>query len=110
MSCKFKAAQPFPSFFPLLCLCVFINSPVPAGAGPRNLRARRGGSSSSSRGGATGRQVSRATGSTQTMMRLYSDDAPGLKVDPVVVLVLSLVFIASVFLLHIYGKLTGTKN
>ncbi|KAJ2315566.1 Arf guanine nucleotide exchange factor sbh1 [Coemansia sp. RSA 2705] len=48
--------------------------------------------------------------STQTMMRLYTDDAPGLKVDPVVVLVLSLVFIASVFLLHIYGKLTGTKS
>ncbi|KAJ2618405.1 Arf guanine nucleotide exchange factor sbh1, partial [Coemansia sp. RSA 1290] len=71
--------------------------------------ARRGGSSASGRGGSN-KKVSRATGSTQTMMRLYSDDAPGLKVDPVVVLVLSLVFIASVFLLHIYGKLTGTKN
>ncbi|KAJ1832812.1 hypothetical protein LPJ63_003243 [Coemansia sp. RSA 2711] len=85
--------------------------PVAAGGVPRPLRARRGGSSASGRGGnAGGRQVSRATGSTQTMMRLYTDDAPGLKVDPVVVLVLSLVFIASVFLLHIYGKLTGTKS
>ncbi|KAJ2359356.1 Arf guanine nucleotide exchange factor sbh1 [Coemansia sp. RSA 2618] len=81
--------------------------PVAAGDGP----PRRGGSSASGRGGNAGaKQVSRATGSTQTMMRLYTDDAPGLKVDPVVVLVLSLVFIASVFLLHIYGKLTGTKN
>ncbi|KXN71377.1 Pre protein translocase Sec Sec61-beta subunit, partial [Conidiobolus coronatus NRRL 28638] len=44
--------------------------------------------------------------STQSMLRLYSDDSPGLKVDPVVVLVLSLVLIASVFALHIYGKLT----
>ncbi|KAI9291194.1 Pre protein translocase Sec Sec61-beta subunit, partial [Neoconidiobolus thromboides FSU 785] len=44
--------------------------------------------------------------STQNMLRLYSDDSPGLKVDPVVVLVLSLVLIASVFALHIYGKLT----
>ncbi|KAJ2781234.1 hypothetical protein H4R18_002998 [Coemansia javaensis] len=86
-------------------------APVAAGDGPRHLRARRGGSSASGRGGsAGGRQVSRATGSTQTMMRLYTDDAPGLKVDPVVVLVLSLVFIASVFLLHIYGKLTSTKD
>ncbi|KAJ1667435.1 hypothetical protein IW140_000851 [Coemansia sp. RSA 1813] len=84
--------------------------PVAAGEGPRHLRARRGGSSASSRGGASNRQVSRATGSTPTMMRLYTDDAPGLKVDPVVVLVLSLVFIASVFLLHIYGKLTGAKS
>ncbi|KAJ2040380.1 hypothetical protein GGI09_003677 [Coemansia sp. S100] len=86
--------------------------PLPAGDGPRNLRARRGGSTASSRGGASGSggQVSRATGSTSTMMRLYTDDAPGLKVDPVVVLVLSLVFIASVFLLHIYGKLTSTKG
>ncbi|KAJ2377195.1 hypothetical protein IW150_001519 [Coemansia sp. RSA 2607] len=87
-----------------------VRGPLPKGEGPRNLRARRGGSSAGNRGGASGRQVSRATGSTQTMMRLYSDDAPGLKVDPVVVLVLSLVFIASVFLLHIYGKLTSTKN
>ncbi|KAJ1798065.1 hypothetical protein LPJ59_002742 [Coemansia sp. RSA 2399] len=85
--------------------------PVAAGEGPRHLRARRGGGSSATgRGGASGRQVSRATGSTPTMMRLYTDDAPGLKVDPVVVLVLSLVFIASVFMLHIYGKLTGGKS
>ncbi|KAH8551082.1 hypothetical protein BGW37DRAFT_494757 [Umbelopsis sp. PMI_123] len=62
------------------------------------------------------------------MMRIYSDDSPGLRVyvfirfsdvdrkfssvltmslvnsDPVVVLVLSLTFIASVFGLHIIGK------
>lgn len=37
---------------------------------------------------------------------MYTEDSPGLRVDPVVVLVLSLVFIASVFSLHIYGKLT----
>ncbi|CAO3591982.1 unnamed protein product [Absidia cylindrospora] len=43
-------------------------------------------------------------GSTSSMMRIYADDAPGLRVDPVVVLVLSLTFIASVFGLHIVGK------
>ncbi|KAJ1732690.1 hypothetical protein IWW48_000990 [Coemansia sp. RSA 1200] len=84
--------------------------PVAAGEGPRHLRARRGGSSAASRGGASGRQVARGAGSTATMMRLYTEDAPGLKVDPVVVLVLSLVFIASVFLLHIYGKLTSSLS
>ncbi|KAI7866405.1 Sec61beta family-domain-containing protein, partial [Spinellus fusiger] len=40
-------------------------------------------------------------GSTSSMMRIYSDDSPGLRADPVVVLVLSLAFIASVFGLHI---------
>lgn len=41
-----------------------------------------------------------AGGSTSTMLRLYTDESPGLKVDPVVVLVLSLVFIFSVVALH----------
>ena len=38
---------------------------------------------------------------------LYTDESPGLKVDPVVVLVLSLGFIFSVVALHskFYGKL-----
>ena len=34
------------------------------------------------------------------MTELYTDESPGLKVDPVVVLVLSLVFIFSVVALH----------
>lgn len=38
------------------------------------------------------------------MLKMYTDDAPGLQVDPVVVLVGSLTFIASVFILHIVGK------
>ncbi|CAG8626981.1 4075_t:CDS:2 [Cetraspora pellucida] len=50
--------------------------------------------------------VSRSGGSSSTMMKLYTDDAPGLKVDPVVVVVLALAFIGSVFILHIYGKFT----
>ncbi|KAK7738161.1 Arf guanine nucleotide exchange factor sbh1 [Diaporthe eres] len=37
---------------------------------------------------------------------LYTDESPGLKVDPVVVLVLSLVFIFSVVALHIIAKIT----
>ncbi|KAI9148541.1 Protein transport protein Sec61 subunit beta [Blastocladiella emersonii ATCC 22665] len=58
-----------------------------------------------------GQSVARAAagGNTAGMMRNFSDEAPGLKVDPVMVLVASLVFIASVFLLHIYGRLTSTK-
>ncbi|KAI8901916.1 Sec61beta family-domain-containing protein [Globomyces pollinis-pini] len=38
------------------------------------------------------------------MLKMYTDDSPGIQVDPVVVLVGSLTFIASVFILHIVGK------
>jgi hypothetical protein len=41
------------------------------------------------------------------MLRLYTDESPGLKVDPVVVLVLSLVFIFSVVALHSKFTLLG---
>ncbi|CAD6501533.1 BgTH12-01785 [Blumeria graminis f. sp. triticale] len=47
-----------------------------------------------------------AGGSSSTMLRLYTDESPGLKVDPVVVLVLSLVFIFSVVSLHVIAKVT----
>nr|CAG4646006.1 EOG090X0RAK [Lynceus sp. MCZ IZ 141354] len=40
------------------------------------------------------------------MWKFYTDDSPGIKVGPVPVLVVSLLFIASVFLLHIWGKYT----
>ncbi|CAK1549832.1 unnamed protein product [Leptosia nina] len=50
---------------------------------------------------------SRATGAgSGGMWRFYTDDSPGVKVGPVPVLVMSLLFIASVFMLHIWGKYT----
>ena len=36
-------------------------------------------------------------------MRLVTDDAPGLRIGPTAVLVISLVYIAAVVLLHIWG-------
>jgi len=41
-----------------------------------------------------------AGGSSGTMLRLYTDESPGLKVDPMVILFLSLGFIFSVVALH----------
>mmetsp|Transcript_51446 Transcript_51446/g.151645 ORF Transcript_51446/g.151645 Transcript_51446/m.151645 type:complete len:89 (+) Transcript_51446:89-355(+) len=38
------------------------------------------------------------------MLKFYTDDAPGLKVGPTTVLVMSLVFMAIVCSLHIMGK------
>ncbi|KNC75045.1 hypothetical protein SARC_12422 [Sphaeroforma arctica JP610] len=39
------------------------------------------------------------------MLRFYTEDSPGLKVGPVPVVVMSLVFILCVFMLHIWGKM-----
>ncbi|KAM5537077.1 hypothetical protein V8D89_009223 [Ganoderma adspersum] len=62
---------------------------------------------------ATGSQASKpnstraagAGGSSNTMLKLYTDDSPGLRVDPFIVMVLSLSFIASIFFLHISAKI-----
>ncbi|KAK5446722.1 Arf guanine nucleotide exchange factor sbh1 [Exophiala xenobiotica] len=47
-----------------------------------------------------------AGGSSGTMLRLYTDESPGLKVDPMVILFLSLGFIFSVVALHLIAKIT----
>ncbi|TIA91813.1 hypothetical protein E3P99_00953 [Wallemia hederae] len=52
-----------------------------------------------------------AGGSSSTMLKLYTDDSPGLKVDPFVIVVLSLAFIGSIFFLHISAKvIKGVSN
>ncbi|KIM43748.1 hypothetical protein M413DRAFT_18121 [Hebeloma cylindrosporum] len=63
---------------------------------------RRAGASQVSRPNST--RAAGAGGSSNTMLKLYTDDSPGLRVDPFIVLVLSLSFIASIFFLHISAK------
>jgi len=63
----------------------------------------------SSRGGSTGGNpnTSMSGGAENAgLLRFYTDDAPGLKIGPTTVLVLSLAFIGFVVLLHIWGKLS----
>ncbi|XP_042865621.1 protein transport protein Sec61 subunit beta-like [Penaeus japonicus] len=81
----------------------------------RTVSPRSGGSGSMARqsGGSTARQrktttttSGRSAASTGGMWRFYTDDSPGIKVGPLPVLVGSLVFIATVFMLHIWGKYT----
>ncbi|KAL0379711.1 UNVERIFIED_CONTAM: protein transport protein Sec61 subunit beta [Sesamum angustifolium] len=64
-----------------------------AAAAAANLRRRR-----TAGGGAAG-------GASGTMLQFYTDDAPGLKISPNVVLVMSIGFIAFVAILHVMGKL-----
>merc|ERR1712142_280844 len=49
-------------------------------------------------------QAERGGTSSGGVWRFYTDDSPGIKVGPVPVLVMSLLFIACVFMLHIWGK------
>ncbi|XP_063054392.1 protein transport protein Sec61 subunit beta [Engraulis encrasicolus] len=74
-------------------------APRAAGSTVRQRKATSSGTRSA------GRATGAATG-TGGMWRFYTEDSPGLKVGPVPVLVMSLLFIASVFMLHIWGKYT----
>ncbi|KAI5092291.1 protein transport protein Sec61 subunit beta [Silurus meridionalis] len=82
-----------------------------SGRSPSKTVAPRAAGSTVRQRKATGsgtRSAGRATASAGTggMWRFYTEDSPGLKVGPVPVLVMSLLFIASVFMLHIWGKYT----
>ncbi|KAG8391590.1 hypothetical protein BUALT_Bualt01G0203300 [Buddleja alternifolia] len=66
-----------------------------AAAAAANLRRRK---TTGGGGGAAG-------GASGTMLQFYTDDAPGLKISPNVVLVMSIGFIAFVAVLHVMGKL-----
>ncbi|KAI4370352.1 hypothetical protein MLD38_018712 [Melastoma candidum] len=67
--------------------------PRGSAAAAASMRRRR-----TAGGGASG-------GAAGTMLQFYTDDAPGLKISPNVVLVMSIGFIAFVAILHVMGKL-----
>ncbi|KAF8274776.1 Pre protein translocase Sec Sec61-beta subunit, partial [Lactarius quietus] len=69
------------------------------------VRRRAGASASSQVSKPNSSRAAGAGGSSNTMLKLYTDDSPGLRVDPFIVLVLSLSFIASIFFLHISAKI-----
>ncbi|XP_063228907.1 protein transport protein Sec61 subunit beta [Bacillus rossius redtenbacheri] len=72
---------------------------APRSASGGTVRQRKTTTTTSARNRTTGT-------SSGGMWRFYTDDSPGIKVGPVPVLVMSLLFIASVFMLHIWGKYT----
>ncbi|XWS73723.1 hypothetical protein CRYUN_Cryun02cG0152900 [Craigia yunnanensis] len=80
-----------------------VMAPRGSAAATAGMRRRKlvGGSSSAS--GTVG------SDSGSNMLRFYTDDAPGLKISPTVVLVMSLCFIGFVTALHVFGKLYRAK-
>lgn len=73
-------------------------------AATASMRRRKPGGGSSSAGGGAG------GGAAGTMLQFYTDDAPGLKISPNVVLIMSIGFIAFVAVLHVMGKLYFVKS
>mmetsp|Transcript_453 Transcript_453/g.637 ORF Transcript_453/g.637 Transcript_453/m.637 type:complete len:106 (-) Transcript_453:257-574(-) len=85
---------------------------APARTGPAGTTAgnrRRPAGSGASRSSA-GTNSSMGMGGAGNMFRFYTDDAPGLRITPVVVLVMSLCFIGFVTLLHIFGKIYSSRG
>ncbi|KAF3455030.1 hypothetical protein FNV43_RR05478 [Rhamnella rubrinervis] len=75
-------------------------APRGSAAATAGMRRRRlGGASTNSSA-----SISGGSGPGSNMLRFYTDDAPGLKISPTVVLVMSLCFIGFVTALHVFGK------
>lgn len=68
-----------------------------------NMRQRR---SAGTSGTSSSSSAAKSRANTGGMWRFYTDDSPGIKIGPVPVLIISIVFILCVFLLHIWGKFT----
>ncbi|KAL6340936.1 hypothetical protein AAG906_032047 [Vitis piasezkii] len=87
--------------------------PGPVGMAPRGSAAATAGMRRRRVGGASGGSSSGygggGSGSGSNMLRFYTDDAPGLKITPTVVLVMSLCFIGFVTALHVFGKIYRYK-
>lgn len=82
----------------------------PTTVGPRGTPAATAGMRRRrTAGGAAGGGGS-FSGGGSNMLRFYTDDAPGLKMSPTVVLVMSLCFIGFVTALHVFGKLYRYKS
>ncbi|KAL3343289.1 hypothetical protein AABB24_027040, partial [Solanum stoloniferum] len=77
-------------------------APRGSAAATAGMRRRRLGASSSAGGGGGNSVV--GSGNASNMLRFYTDDSPGLKISPTVVLVMSLCFIGFVATLHVLGK------
>uniref|UniRef100_A0A0R0GXL3 MLO-like protein n=1 Tax=Glycine max TaxID=3847 RepID=A0A0R0GXL3_SOYBN len=84
--------------------------PGPAGMAPRGSAAATAGMRRRRLGGGNSSASTGVGGGSSNMLRFYTDDAPGLKISPTVVLVMSLCFIGFVTALHVFGKLYRSKS
>ncbi|KAA0195795.1 putative sec61 protein translocation complex beta subunit, partial [Fasciolopsis buskii] len=76
---------------------------------PTSARGATGGTRQRKAPTATARRPITAPAQKNPVFLFYSEDSPGIKVGPVPVLVMSLCYIVSVFLLHFWGKYTRSS-
>ncbi|KAL0436453.1 UNVERIFIED_CONTAM: protein transport protein Sec61 subunit beta [Sesamum radiatum] len=81
-------------------------APRGSAAASAGMRRRRLGSASSS----VSSSALAGGGPGSNMLRFYTDDSPGLKISPTVVLIMSLCFIGFVAVLHVIGKFYRVKS
>ncbi|CAI4060189.1 hypothetical protein N7582_001558 [Saccharomyces uvarum] len=79
-----------------------MSSPTPPG-GQRTMQKRNPGSSQKVAASAQ----TKNTKSNNSILKIFSDEATGLRVDPLVVLFLAVGFIFSVVALHVISKVAG---
>ncbi|ODQ68404.1 protein transport protein Sec61 subunit beta [Nadsonia fulvescens var. elongata DSM 6958] len=86
------------------------SSNVPVPGGPKSAIRRRNNQdrqAQSANQRPTSTRSAGAGGSSSTMLKLYTDEAQGLRVDPIVVMVMSLGFVFSVVALHVIAKISN---
>jgi protein transport protein SEC61 subunit beta len=81
-----------------------ISTNVKPSGGPRGPAGAPAGAIRRRTNGGRGGEVSK-----KNMLRFYTDESPGLTVSPVLVLSMSLGFVAFVVLLHVIGKLYSLR-
>eukprot|EP01025_Chloroclados_australasicus_P047719 TRINITY_DN5380_c0_g1_i1.p2 TRINITY_DN5380_c0_g1~~TRINITY_DN5380_c0_g1_i1.p2 ORF type:complete len:131 (-),score=14.03 TRINITY_DN5380_c0_g1_i1:215-607(-) len=85
-----------------------------SGANAGAVVPRAGGNRAAAPAGAAGamrrRAGTQARKQTQSVMNFYTDDSPGMKIPPVMVLVASAIFILLVTMLHVIGKINGREE
>lgn len=78
---------------------------IPGGA--QTLAKRRANKPTAKSQAPASSRAAGAGGSSASMLKIFNEEAQGLKVEPLVVLVFAIAFIFSVVSLHIVAKLTG---
>jgi protein transport protein SEC61 subunit beta len=76
----------------------------PSGASKAVAKSSGGALRQRTKAGTTSSRPKTVSAGSSGMLRFYTEDSPGIKVGPVPVMVMSILFIACVFLLHIWGK------
>ncbi|XP_051153001.1 protein transport protein Sec61 subunit beta [Andrographis paniculata] len=81
-----------------------LKAPRGSAAASAGMRRRRLGAGAGAGGSSSSSSAALGGPGAGNMLRFYTDDSPGLKIGPNVVLIMSICFITFVAALHVVGK------